>query len=113
MTDYTRYQIDESQFTSGVSLVCQDCEAPDGVGDFVVWDDTGEQVTPLCLTNLLALADEHEQQHHAEAHDVAISQQIARGVAMFMNAEHPDPNGGAWTFTTIGDDSGGDGDRPA
>lgn len=108
MTDYTRYQVDESAFTSGIALICQDCDSPDGVGDFVVWDDTGDQVTPICVANLIALSDEHEQQHHVDPHDAAISRQIARGVAMYMNAEHPDPEGGAWTAVTLGPgESGG------
>jgi hypothetical protein len=65
MTDYTRYHVDLD--ATAIAIWCMDCtDAASAWADKQIWIDNGEQVTALCLANLIALADEHEIEHHAE-----------------------------------------------
>lgn len=85
MTDYTRYHVDESAFTSGIALMCLDCDNPDGLGD---------QVTPISVANLIALADEHEAENHAEkpkAKRAARPKRQYRFSGDVMTAPHDEP----------------------
>jgi len=58
-----------------LALWCNGCEVIGGINDAgehiddaPIWneDDAAEQVTELTLANLVAIAEQHEQQHHAE-----------------------------------------------
>jgi hypothetical protein len=55
-----------------LALWCTDC-APDPTRDAPFWteDDAAEQVTEFTLANLVAIAEQHEQRHHAEEHKPA------------------------------------------
>jgi hypothetical protein len=65
MTDYTRYRADVE--AGRLAIWCQDCpSADDKWSELTIWQDDGEQVTPICVANLIAHADEHETEHHAE-----------------------------------------------
>lgn len=69
MTDYTRYHVDSDETSYHIAIWCQDCIDPEsGPGDqddLMIWQNTDEQVTALCIANLMAEADEHEAKHHA------------------------------------------------
>lgn len=49
-----------------LAVWCTDCN-PEPADD-PIWteDDAAEQVTELCLANLVAIAEEHEREHHAD-----------------------------------------------
>jgi hypothetical protein len=75
MTDLTRYPIGNDG-AGRIALWCNDCEVVGGIDDAgnhiddaPIWteDDASEQVTELCLANLVAIAEEHEQKYHAAA----------------------------------------------
>lgn len=72
--DLTRYLLG-SDSAGRLALWCADCEVIGGIDDAgshiddaPIWteDDAAEQVTELCLANLVAIADRHETEHHAE-----------------------------------------------
>jgi hypothetical protein len=74
MTDLTRYPIGNDG-AGRIALWCNDCEVIGGIDDAAnhidnapIWteDDAAEQVTELCLANLVAIAEEHEREHHAD-----------------------------------------------
>lgn len=66
MTDLTRYPIGNDS-AGRITLWCNDCPTPTPRIELLpIWnqDDAAEQVTELCLANLVAIAEEHERQHH-------------------------------------------------
>lgn len=55
-----------------LALWCTDCaENPGADNSDPFWTDAdaAEQVTEVCLANLVAIAEEHEQKHHADSAD--------------------------------------------
>jgi hypothetical protein len=108
MTDYTRYE-PGNDGVGRLAIFCIDCGTE--ANDVAIWteDDTAEQVTPLSLANWIAHADEHEALEHASS-DVGFlvnfsltGDPVGDGVCAFMNANHPDPNGGKWTTVVLND----------
>jgi hypothetical protein len=68
VTDLTRYPI-SNDGAGRITLWYTDCPTPTPRIDLLpIWneDDASEQVTELCLANLVAIAEEHEQLHHAD-----------------------------------------------
>jgi hypothetical protein len=65
--DLTRYPIGRD-LDGRLTLWCTDCNA-DPIEDTPIWteDDAAEQVTELCLANLVAIAERHEAERHAPA----------------------------------------------
>jgi hypothetical protein len=68
MTDLTRY-LPGNDAAGRLALWCTDCaELPHAEDSDPIWteDDASEQVTELCLANLVAIAEQHEAEHHAD-----------------------------------------------
>jgi hypothetical protein len=67
----TRY-LPDTDGTGRLGLWCADCSDPATplapLAPMPIWteDDAAEQVTELCLANLVAIAERHEAEHHAE-----------------------------------------------
>jgi hypothetical protein len=68
--DLTRYPV---IVTAGqLAIECTDCGDPANpltpLAPMQIWteDDASEQVTELCLANLVAIAEQHEREHHAD-----------------------------------------------
>lgn len=98
MTDYTRYTIDNTEDEGyPLGMWCTDCTDESGQDERQIWQHSDEQATALCLANLMALADEHEEKRHAEA-----SACIGHKVAAAMNEKYPDPDGGRWSAVVMG-----------
>lgn len=104
MTDYTRYIVGATEDEGyPLGMWCQDCtdDTPGyygGQDERQTWQQSDEQVTPLCLANLIAEADEHERAHHA---DESLAR-LGHDIASAMNFKHPDPNGDKWRSVVMG-----------
>jgi hypothetical protein len=65
--DLTRY-LPANDEVGRLALWCTDCLTEDAThAPFWTEDDAAEQVTELSLANLVAVAEQHERDHHAEA----------------------------------------------
>lgn len=64
--DLTRYPITTIDIDGRLAIWCTDCgpiSDPDPIWTEL---DAAEQVTELCLANLVAIAQQHEREHHAD-----------------------------------------------
>lgn len=69
MIDLTRYVVNVHGFGGLLALWCVDCTPNPGDDTPPFWteDDAAEQVTELCLANLVAIAEQHEREHHDQS----------------------------------------------
>jgi hypothetical protein len=68
MTDLIRYLPGVTE-DGRLALWCTDCaENPGAPNSDPFWTDAdaAEQVTELCLADLVAIAEQHEREHHAD-----------------------------------------------
>jgi hypothetical protein len=91
MTDYTRYEPGNDEY-GRLAIYCIDC---DDTLTKPLWteDDSAEQITPVSIANFIAICDEHEIRHAADA--------VGGQVVAYMNEHHPDPDGGKWRHVVM------------
>ncbi len=68
MTDLTRYLPGVTE-DGHLAIWCTDCaEHPHADDSDPIWTDAdaAQQVTELCLANLVAIAEQHEHEHHTQ-----------------------------------------------
>jgi hypothetical protein len=84
-TDLTRYPVGNDE-AGRLALWCADCEVVGGIDDASspiedspIWteDDNPDQVTELVLANLVAVAELHETERHADSTDTALGRLCA------------------------------------